>query len=102
MAVQPTPPPGGPVPAAPAAAAPLSSIAPAPASSPIAPPHEPALPWSENPNALPPVIAEKVRAFEEWAVINECEARQDTISFWMLKIPAILVCQFGTDRSGGK
>jgi hypothetical protein len=91
MAVQPTPPPRGPVPAPPAAAAPPSSIAPAPAPSPIAPPHAPALPWSGDPNALPPVLAEKVRAFEEWAVKNEREAQQDTISFWMLKIPAMVI-----------
>lgn len=40
---------------------------------------------------MPSVLSERIRAFEEWAVKNEREARQDTISFWTLKIPAILV-----------
>jgi hypothetical protein len=44
-----------------------------------------------DPNTLPLVLAEKVRAFEEWAQKNEREARHDAISFWMLKLPAIVV-----------
>ena len=40
---------------------------------------------------MPEVLREKLKEFELWAKRNEREARNDTIAFWALKIPAILV-----------
>lgn len=66
--------------AAPAAA--LASHASPAASAPV----------SSVPSAgMPPALAGQLKSLEDWALANRSDARRDTLRFWMLKIPAILV-----------
>lgn len=57
----------------------------APARAPF-PPQPP-----DDGSSLPPVLAEKLEEFEQWARDNERESRRDVISFWALKTPAIVI-----------
>src|SRR5689334_11402463 len=84
---------GGAVPpapmAAPASALHASSAASAPAA---AAPAASALSAAASPvSGMPPALAAQLKSLEEWAQANRSDARRDTLRFWMLKIPAILV-----------
>ena len=42
-------------------------------------------------SSMPPALAVQLKGLEDWALANRSDASRDTLRFWMLKIPAILV-----------
>jgi len=74
----------GPLPAAaagPTALRAITEIAPSPAGSPV----------SHVADAMPIALQEQLMDLETWAQANRRDAKWDTVKFWALKIPAIVV-----------
>jgi len=54
----------------------------------LSPPPEPEIRGGQY--IMPADLQEQLAEIEVWAQANRKEARQDTVSFWILKIPAII------------